>query len=168
MGKKLAKAVCVFLALAGILAGCSSDRRKPDHRVTVPLSDKPILSTSAPTEGVAHTPVYATTFGDTVLLATYPVLVWEDFEEPDCPAREISKGGRIACGGEHEKEVPIVKVMVLEPLAPDATSEWFSGMTSLSLIQGIELLDVRYVTDMTGMFRDCNSLLELPDWYTEE
>lgn len=164
------KMLCALLALACFLAlaGCSGDRRKPDTEVSVPLSDKPILPTSKPTEGVAHTPVYATVFGDTVLLATYPVLEWEDFEEPDCPVREISKGGKIACGGEHEKEVPIVKVMVLETLVPDSTSEWFSGMTYLSLIQGVELLDVQYVTDMTDMFRDCNSLRERPEWYTEE
>lgn len=167
MGKKYVKTVCILLVLAGVLAGCSGNRRKPDHEVTVPLSDKPILPTSVQTEGVPHTPVYATVFGDTVLLATYPVLEWEDFEEPDCPVREISKGGRIACGGEHEKEVPIVKVMVLEPLAPDAMTGWFSGMTSLSLIQGIELLDTRYVTDMTDMFQECNSLRERPEWYTE-
>lgn len=161
------KALCAVLVLVSLLAGCSGERRRPNTEVTVPLNDKPILPVTQQTGGAAHTPVYATVFGDTVLLATYPVLEWEDFEEPDCPAREISQGGQILCGGEHEKEVPITKVMILETLAPDSTREWFYGMTQLYLIEGLEKLDRQFVTDMTDMFRECNALTDLPDWYEE-
>ena len=165
MRKTWIKGICILLVLTGLLAGCSGERRKPNTEVTVPLSDKPILPVTKETVGDLHTPVYATVFGDTVILAAYPVEEWETFEEPECPAREISQGGRILCGGEHEQEVPITKVMILEALAPDSTREWFSGMTELYLIEGIEKLDVRFVTDMTDMFRDCYLMTDLPSWY---
>ena len=158
--------LCALL-LAGLLAGCSGDRRKPDMDITVPLNDKPILPVTKETEGEYHTPVYATVFGDTVLLSTYPVEQWQDFEEPDCPVKEISKGGQILCGGEHEQEVPITKVLILDVLAPDSTREWFKGMTHLDYIEGIEKLDRQYVTDMTDMFLGCDSLEGRPEWYTE-
>ena len=169
MRKNGKRILCVILALLCLsaMAGCSGDRRKPDMDITVPLSDKPILPVTKETEGAVHTPVYATVFGDTVLLAAYPVLKWGDFEEPDCPAREISQGGQIRCGGEHENEVPITKVMILETLAPDSTREWFSGMGYLNLIEGIEKLDPQFVTDMTDMFLGCDSLADRPDWYKE-
>ena len=56
-------------------------------------------------------------------------------------------------------------VLILDVLAPDSTREWFSGMTELYLIEGIEKLDVRFVTDMTDMFRDCYLMTDLPSWY---
>ena len=48
--------LCALL-LAGLLAGCSGDRRKPDMDITVPLNDKPILPVTKETEGEYHTPV---------------------------------------------------------------------------------------------------------------
>lgn len=165
MSKLWIRILCVLLLV--VLTGCSGERRKPDMDVTVPLSDKPILPAVKQTEGVAHTPVYATVFGDTVILATVPVEKWQDFEEPDCAIREISQGGQIRCGGEHEREVPITRVVILEALAPDSTREWFSGMDQLCLIEGLPMLDPEYITDMEDMFKDCISLLERPVWYQE-
>ena len=166
MRKILSMILCAVM-LMGLLAGCSGDRRKPNMDVTIPLNDQPILPTMNQTEGAVHTPVYATVFEGTVLLATVPVQKWEGFEEPECPTREISKGGQILCGGEHEQEFPITKVLIVETLAPDSTSEWFSGMTKLVQIAGVEELETRYVTDMTDMFRDCHLLTDLPEWYAE-
>ena len=102
-----------------------------------------------------------------LVLATVPVQKWEGFEEPECPAREISKGGQILCGGEHELEFPITRVMIVETLAPDSTREWFSGMTELVQIEGIEKLDMQFVKNMNNMFEGCGSLRELPEWYIE-
>ena len=162
MRKILIAVLCVLM-----LAGCSGERRKADMDVTIPLNDQPILPVTKQTEGAVHTPVYATVFGDTVLLATCPVEQWKDFEEPDCPAKEISQGGQILCGGEHESEVPITRAVIVETLAPDSTREWFYGMTQLAEIEGLEKLDTQFVTDTTDMFRECWLLTDLPDWYTQ-
>jgi surface protein len=139
---------------------------------------------------VSYTPVYASAFGDTVILATVPVEEWHSLES-DCPAREISNGGRIKCNGDHEDEVPITKVIILEDLIPRVCSGWFRDMIHLEKIQGIEMIhthevsdmsfmfagcekleeldlsswDISKVTDMTEMFQNCHSLDKLPDWY---
>ena len=139
---------------------------------------------------VTHTPVYATAFGDTIILATVPVEEWHS-EESDCPPREISNGGRVKCNGEHEQEVPITKVIILEDLIPRVCSGWFRDMIHLEKIDGLEKLhthqvtdmsymfagcekltkldtsswDVSNVTDMTDMFKDCYTLEKLPEWY---
>ncbi len=41
---------------------------------------------------------------------------------------------------------------------PTTCHDWFSGMTNLSKIDGIEYLNTSDVTDMSGMFKDCASL----------
>ena len=139
---------------------------------------------------VTYTPVYASAFGDTIILATVPVEEWHS-QESDCPAREISNGGRVKCNGEHEQETPITKVIILEDLIPRVCSGWFRDMIHLEKIDGLEKLhthqvtnmsymfagceklktldlstwDVSKVTDMTEMFKDCISLEALPEWY---
>lgn len=161
--------ILAFTLLLGLLlSGCSVGRQSSGAAVSVPLSTKPILPVTKETVGDVHTPVYATVFGDTVILAAYPVLQWQDYEEPDCPEREISQGGAILRGCEHERTTPITTVLILETLAPDSTRSWFSGMTELTEVEGLEKLDVQFVTDMTDMFRDCDLLQELPQWYSGE
>ncbi len=141
---------------------------------------------------VKYTPVYASSFGDTILLATVPVEEWHS-EESDCPPREISNGGRVKCGGEHEDEVHITKVIILEDLIPRNCSGWFRDMIHLEEIEALEKLhthqvtdmsymfagceklttldlrswDVSLVTDMTDMFKDCYNLEQLPNWYEQ-
>lgn len=150
----------------------------------IPNINKPTVQT------VTYTPVYASTFGDTVILATVPMQEWHGAES-DCPAREISNGGRIRCNGEHEKEVPITKVLILEDLIPRVCGGWFRDMLHLEKIEGLEKLhthnvtdmsfmfagcerlseldtsawDVSGVKDMTGMFDGCAALSQLPEWY---
>ena len=142
------------------------------------------------TQKVTYTPVYASAFGDTIILATVPVQEWHS-QESDCPPREISNGGRVKCNGEHESEVPITKVIVLEDVIPRVCSGWFRDMIHLEEIEGLEKIqthhvsdmsymfagceklttldlsswDVSKVTDMTDMFKDCYSLETLPSWY---
>lgn len=165
-------AVLICLAVSGWVLGCKAEKKSP---LTEPSRNQgPILSIPTESKPVedAPTPVYATVFGDTVILATYPVETWGEDQngqpaEPECSARSVSGGGRIACGGEHESETPIVKVIILERIAPESTREWFKGMSSLSVIQGIEKLDVQFVEDMAEMFAGCEALRELPQWYEE-
>lgn len=113
---------------------------------------------------VTATPVYASSFGDTVLLATVPVQEWRG-EEADCPPREISNGGRIRCNGDHEDEVPITQVLILEDLIPRVCSGWFRDMEHLEKVQGAEHLHTHLVKDMSNMFTDCKKLTQL-DWST--
>ena len=44
---------------------------------------------------------------------------------------------------------------------PTTTSKWFYSMTLLSHIEGIDNLDTSSVTDMSSMFWNCNSLVEV-------
>jgi surface protein len=139
---------------------------------------------------VSYTPVYASAFGDTIILATVPVEEWHS-QESDCPPREISNGGRVKCNGKHEQEIPVTKVIVLEDVIPRVCSGWFRDMIHLEKIDGLEKIhthhvsdmsymfagcenltqldlstwDVSKVTDMTDMFKDCISLEALPQWY---
>lgn len=189
---KFMKRVGVFL-VAGILCitvyGCGK------NKVSLPPIDpldQPILPTqnTAVSTLATYTPVYASAFGDTILLATVPVEEWHSLES-DCPPREISNGGRIKCNGEHETEVPITKVVILEDIVPRVCSGWFRDMIYLEEIDGLDKLhthhvtdmsymfagceklteldvsawDVSAVTDMTDMFKDCYSLETLPEWY---
>lgn len=114
---------------------------------------------------IKYTPVYATAFGDTIILATVPVEEWHS-EESDCPPREISNGGRVKCGGEHEKEIHITKVMILEDIIPRNCSGWFRDMIHLEKIEGLDKLHTHEVTDMSYMFAGCEKLqsLDLSDW----
>lgn len=150
----------------------------------------PNLHTSITQEEIQFTPVYASSFGDTIILAINPVDEW-DSQKSDCPPREISNGGRIRCNGDHEEEVPITKVIIWDDMIPRVCAGWFRDMTQLESIEGLHKIhthevhnmsymfagcgkletldlsswDVSNVTDMTGMFQDCVSLEALPEWY---
>ena len=184
---------CCLLALTlcGCLFGCQEEKT-PEPEVTGPVSDNPILpQINQPTVvDPLYTPVYASSFGDTILLATVPVEEWHG-QTSDCEPREISHGGRIKCNGEHEQKVPITKVVILEELIPRVCSGWFRDMFYLETVEGTDKLkthavtdmsfmfagcqnlskldmstwDVSAVEDMTGMFNDCVALSELPEWY---
>ena len=53
---------------------------------------------------------------------------------------------------------------------PTTCNGWFSGMTSLTAVEGLQYLDTHNVTDMSGMFSGCTSLvsIDLTDLYTSE
>ena len=174
------------LCIAGI--GCV--KRSGPLPLTATQDQVIIPYTTGEIKPVVYTPVYASSFGDTVVLATVPVEEWNSLE-PDCEPREISNGGRIKCNGDHETEVPITKVIILEELIPRVCSGWFRDMIFLESIDGLSLVqthkvsdmsymfagceklesldlsawDVSNVQDMTEMFMDCTSLDQLPDWY---
>ena len=185
-------ALCLLAAVLCITAfGCGKNKNpqsdppveRPDHAIM------PGFKNPDP-QPVTYTPVYASAFGDTIILATVPVEEWHS-QESDCPPREISNGGRVKCNGEHEQEVPITKVLILEDLIPRVCSGWFRDMVQLEKIDGLEKLhthqvsdmsfmfagcqelsnldiddwDVSNVKDMTDMFKDCRSLSKLPKWY---
>lgn len=187
-------ALCLLCAALLItVLGCK-DNTNPMQDPPVQNQEQPILpGFQNPTpKPVAYTPVYATAFGDTIILATVPVEEWHS-KESDCPPREISNGGRIKCNGEHEQEVPITKVMILDDLIPRVCSGWFRDMIHLETIEGLDKLhthqvsdmsymfagcekltqldlsswDVSKVTDMTATFKNCYSLEQLPDWYQQ-
>ena len=185
-------ALCLLIAVMCVTAfGCSRKRNPlPDLPMSTP--DNAIIPeiTGSSINPVAYTPVYASAFGDTVILATVPVEEWQS-EKSDCPVREISNGGRIKCNGKHEDEVPITKVLILDDIIPRNCSGWFRDMTQLEKIDGLNKLHTHQVSDMsymfagcgkltsldlsswhvsnvintTEMFKGCNALANLPDWY---
>lgn len=179
-------------SLCVCLLGCREEKKTFDP---IPTTEgKEILQSMTQNTAplVTATPVYASSFGDTILLATVPVQEWNG-EEPDCSPREISNGGRIRCNGAHEEETPVTKVMILEDLIPRVCSGWFRDMDHLEKIEGAEHLHTHLVKDMsnmftgctkltqldysswdvsalentTDMFEGCHNLTELPEWYTQ-
>lgn len=192
MRKKVIALTAAAVMLCGCLSGCAKRKSEiPD--IPAPTVEQPIIPqfNQSTMDTVLYTPVYASAFGDTVILTTVPMQEWHG-EESDCPAREISNGGRIKCNGEHEQEVPITKVLILEDLIPRVCSGWFRDLLYLEKIEGMEKLhthkvtdmshmfagcerltavdvstwDVSGVQDMTGMFDGCYALGELPEWYS--
>lgn len=185
-------ALCLLSAVLCISAfGCG----KKDNSLSDPPAldlDQPILQGfgNSSLKPVTHTPVYASAFGDTIILATVPVEEWHS-QESDCPPREISNGGRVKCNGAHEIETPVTKVVILEDITPRVCSGWFRDMIHLATIDGLDKIhtenvsdmsymfagceklttldlsswDVSKVTDMTEMFKDCYTLEALPEWY---
>ena len=191
------KKLALFMIAAALCItafGCAR-KKNPFPEMPVSTPDQAIIPefTRPSISPVEFTPVYASAFGDTVILATVPVEEWHSLES-DCPAREISNGGRVKCNGEHEKEVPITKVVILDDLIPRVCSGWFRDMIHLEKIEGLEKLhihqvsdmsymfagceklekldlsswDMSNVTDMTEMFKDCFALESLPEWYETE
>jgi surface protein len=161
-------ALCLLAAVLCITAfGCGKNKKpqsdppveRPDHAI-MPGFENP------DPKPVTYTPVYASAFGDTIILATVPVEEWHS-QESDCPPREISNGGRVKCNGEHEQEVPITKVLILEDLIPRVCSGWFRDMVQLEKIDGLEKLHTHQVSDMSFMFAGCQELsnLDIDDWY---
>lgn len=159
-------ALCLLAAVLCIsVFGCSRKDPSPDIPIQIPThAVLPGFNNPTP-KPVTYTPVYATAFGDTIILATVPVEEWHS-EESDCLPREISNGGRVKCGGEHEQEVPITKVLILDDLIPRVCSGWFRDMIHLEQIEGLEKLHTHEVTDMSYMFAGCEKLstLKLDDW----
>ena len=165
-------AVVLACMLLVLVTGCKEQAKTS---LTEPSrSSDPILSLpTQPSVGRNDpTPVYVSVFGDTMVLATYPVETWGVDQyglplKPECPVLACAAGGRLSCGESHELKTPITKVIILERIAPASTEEWFMGMGSLSQIQGIEKLDMQFVKNMNNMFEGCGSLRELPEWYIE-
>ena len=157
------KIFCGLLALAmcGCLFGCGG-KNGPEPELSIPVNSDPILpQINEPTVvPMQYTPVYASAFGDTILLATVPVEEWHA-QERDCEPREISHGGRVKCNGEHEREVPITKVVILEDIIPRNCSGWFRDMIHLEKIEGLDKLKTHEVMDMSFMFTGCEALTEL-------
>lgn len=155
---------CLMAALLCLsLCACIAEQPQQTDPIIPTRDDKPILPAATATQPsvVEYTPVYVTCFGDTALLSRMPVEAWGDFEEPDCTPREISNGGRVSCNGEHEREIPIIRVIILDSIVPQSTAGWFWNMIKLESIEGLEKLDVRNVTDMNHMFAGCEKLAEL-------
>ena len=161
--------VCALLILSA--AGCKAPEKPP---LTEPSRNEgPILS--VPQDSLVEkepTPVYVSVFGEVMILSSYPVETWGEDEygkprEPECSIRSGAEGGRLSCGGSHEHQTPITKVMILDRIAPVCTEEWFKDMGSLAQIQGIEKLDMQFVENMNDMFEGCGSLRELPQWYEQ-
>lgn len=184
------------LSMAAVLClGICGCEKEPEPTAPLPSrEDKPIMDfeTTAPQVREDYTPVYVSVFGDTAYLAKIPIELLGE-EEPECDIREISLGGPILCGGEHEKEEPIVRVVITEELGPTSTADWFRGMTALEHIEGAGKLRMELVedmshmfagcgrlselsadgwevpadVDMTGIFDGCDALAQKPDWYEE-
>ena len=190
---KIHKQIGLCLLVGAVAFACFGCRKHTGPLPPSATQDQilvPNLHTSITPQPVTFTPVYASSFGDTIILATVPVDEWNS-EESDCPPREISHGGRIRCNGEHEDEVPITKVLILDDLIPRVCAGWFRDMSQLETIEGLHKIhthevhnmsymfadcrklesldlsswDVSKVTDMTGMFQNCDSLETLPEWY---
>lgn len=185
----------VILCLILCVTLCACQQEKPPVQtdpIETTKGGNSILVTKAPTNGAVDlTPVYVSAFGDTLILATVPLDEWNG-EEAECDPREISRGGSVACRGDHEKETPITKVIILENIVPRSTAGWFRNLVHLESIDGLKKLHMEYVTDMnhmfygceklteldvdfwdvsavrdmTGLFDGCVALTELPDWYS--
>ena len=154
------------LAMCLTLAACAEN--KP--RDPAPTRDnKPILPGYSETEPSPndYTAVYVTVFDDVAILATYPVLQNPDPEalpekvDPACGPRELSRGGSILCGGDHEKERPITKVLIADQLVPRSMAGWFRDMVHLQEIVGLEKILTHHVTDMNHLFAGCGRLAEV-------
>lgn len=154
------RTMILALLLCVSLCGCRKEKqeRPIPSRSTDPINQ---IEVTTPSDTGYHTAVYVTVFGDTAYLATYPREVGDDGEEMACGIREISKGGTILCGGEHEKEIPITRVVILDQIHPDSTAEWFRNMTTLRRVSGLSNLKMENVTDMSYMFSGCTRLAEL-------
>lgn len=68
-----------------------------------------------------------------------------------------------------EQRSSITKVVIQDEIAPTHIYSWFSGMTNLRTIEGLEKLDMSRVTYIQNMFLNCESLQNLDgisDWDT--
>lgn len=189
-------ALLLAVLMSVCLFGCGKDKKLPDVPYT--QNTDPILPGAVNPTVVEDVPtaVYASTFENTVILATLPITSWSGFEEPTCTPKNISTGGRILCDGNcgmvHEEEFPVTKVIIMEDLCPRGTGGWFRDMVDLQSIVGLEKLHMQFATntafmfagcirlgsldidswdmsnvqDMSGMFDDCPAMDKLPEWYT--
>lgn len=190
-------AMSCSLALCLTMAACAS---KKGERLPAPSQGgKPILPGTTQTDPSPndYTAVYVTVFEDLAIIASYPVLQNPNPDadpeklEPECDPRELSDGGNILCGGAHEQQRPITRVLIADQVVPKSMAGWFRDMVHLQQIDGLEKIrthhvtdmnhlfagcgklaevnieawDVSDVADMTGMFEDCSALFNLPTWY---
>lgn len=187
---------CVAFSMVIALCLCLGACAKEPERVPAPSQGgSPILPGAAqtPTTPNDFTTAYVTVFEDTAIIAAYPVESWNN-QQPECYPRELSFGGSILCGCEHEKEYPITRVLIMDRVVPRSMAGWFRNMVHLKEIKGVEKIqtysvtdmsylfagcerltevyiddwDVSSVTDMTGIFEGCRALTVLPSWYQEE
>lgn len=195
--KYIALALAAALCLA--MAACTGEKPKEPAPTR---ENKPILPGFSETDPSPndYTAVYVTVFEDLAIIATYPVLKNPDPNalpenvDPACAPRELSDGGSILCGGDHEKERPITRVLIADQLVPKSMAGWFRDMVHLQEIDGLEKIrthhvtdmnhlfagcvrlaelnidgwDVSSVTDFTGIFEGCTALSPLPSWYKME
>lgn len=189
--RKIFAALLAAVLLCMTLAGCVQEPTATVPSGTI-QSNMPILPAVTDSNPITtdYTAVYVSVFEDLAILSAYPVLEYEG-EEPECDPREISTGGSIRCGGEHEREEPIRRVLITGELVPQAMNDWFRDLVYLVHIEGIEKVrthhvtdmsylfagcerlsevnisgwDVAKVEDMTGIFDDCTALAVLPAWY---
>lgn len=195
----LKRILALLLAVLLCVSLCACGREEQEKPTAPTRENKPILPGFADPETNQndYTAVYVTVFDNLAIIATYPVLQNPDPNadpenlEPECPPRELSDGGNILCGGDHEDEYPITRVLITDQLVPKSMSGWFRGMAHLQQIDGLEKIlthhvtdmnhlfagcgrlsqvniegwDVSKVVDMTGIFDDCPALAEKPSWY---
>lgn len=194
LGAVLAMAVCLSLC------ACA---KETSPKATAPTAGgKPILPGYTPTQPSAndYTAVYVTVFDHLAIIASYPVLENPDPNadpenlDPECDPRELSDGGSILCGGDHEDECPITRVLIADQLVPKSMNGWFRDMALLQQIDGLEKIQTHHVKDMnhlfagcgrltqlnignwnvsnvedmTGIFDGCTALADLPAWYSPE
>lgn len=189
---KRAFVVMLTLLLCLSFGACAGET--PERTTAPSRGSKPILPGFTDTQPSAndYTAVYVSVYGDLAIIAAYPVLEYLG-EEPECSPRDLSDGG-ILCGGDHEKETPITRVVITGQLVPRTMVGWFRNMVHLETIEGLDNLSTHHVTDMnhlfagcekvteldldswnvsnvtdmTGMFDGCAALSELPSWYPLE
>lgn len=165
--------IALMLAMLMCLCmfGCGKKTKLPEVPHT--QNTDPILPGVANPTKVEDVPtaVYASTFENTVVLATVPVTSWSGYEEPTCNPKLISNGGRIVCEGdcglEHEEEIPpITKVVVMEDICPKGTGGWFRDMVDLQTIVGLEKIHMEFATNTAYMFAGCIRLgsLDINHW----
>ena len=184
--------IALVLVILLCLSVCACGK-EPSEQPTAPSrANKPILPGFGDQEPSSndYTAAYVSVYGELAIIASYPVLEYLG-EEPECPPRELSDGGGILCGGDHEDEEPITRVIITGKLVPKSMNGWFRNMAQLEKIEGLEKIhthhvtdmshlfagcetltqvnidnwDVSNVTDMTGIFDGCDALAELPAWY---
>ena len=149
-------------ALGLCLAMCACTTEQNSSTLPPPRSTKPLLPGFNDTTPSAndYTAVYVTVFENLAILASYPVLEFQD-EEPLCPPRELSDGGTILCGDPHEEEFPITRVLITGELVPKSMAGWFRDMVHLRQIDGLEKVRTHHVTDMSYLFAGCERLSEI-------
>lgn len=188
---KIIFALCIVCA---VFAGCvQEDPYLPAY--SIPQHHLQPLIPTRPTTGeqTALTAVYVSVFGDMAVLSASPTTEWGE-EEMVGQTREISAGGRIGGKDEKGQTIRITKVLIKDPLVPSSTRNWFRDLPQLVAIQGLELVDTQFVTDMSymfsgclklsqinadnwnvgrvtsmiGIFDECQALTQKPIWYPEE
>lgn len=183
----------MMIALCLSLVACGSEEQ--EYGSVPSQGGKPILPgvSQVPTSPNDFTTAYVTVFKETAIIAAYPVEIWEN-QEPECAPRELSFGGSILCGCDHETEYPITRVLIVDRVVPRSMAGWFRNMMHLKEIKGVEKVqtysvtdmsylfagcgrlaelyidnwDVSSVTDMTGIFEGCDALSVRPCWYEQE